>query len=444
MDPQNDNLNHCNQLFNQRLMEAYLEYNHVETPNNSSLQTDSNLPLLQNSDNEEPFSLENTSDLSQTNMTDLQNQWHEISMHMEQNQRLMEENHRQLMLMQKMNKEHDQYVAQDHFGLQRATPFRKADNTYGLPPSYPDSCGFSDFHNKNNSDLDQHQIFSTMEGINRSNNQSSLKHYFRTDDLCNSSFQHGETNSCFFPQGGSRDYGDHKLAAKQGEGLFTDTITNSDGLRSNFFDSTAHMTTDQHHNSLNPTTYFGQDAACLGIQAFTGCTQDSLSAFCPLFDTSLKQLAVNEKLFGLRSTGLIKKKRRKKPKDMPRRPLSAYNLFFKDERSKILEASAHLTTSLSNEPDDSGKGCGRTAPHHKISFELLAQTIGKRWKATTQKEQQIYKDQAKAEMERYRQEIKLYKEKMKDNVEVEASPDCATTNEDNSIHPPLMIDRNAP
>lgn len=80
----------------------------------------------------------------------------------------------------------------------------------------------------------------------------------------------------------------------------------------------------------------------------------------------------------------------RKPKDMPRRPLSAYNIFFKEERTKMIR--------------EASKGGAATT----VGFEALAKTIGQRWKILREREANRYKDLAKADMERYRQQMELY------------------------------------
>jgi hypothetical protein len=93
----------------------------------------------------------------------------------------------------------------------------------------------------------------------------------------------------------------------------------------------------------------------------------------------------------------IPAKRRKKPKDMPRRPLSGYNLFFKDERAIILA-----------EKDE----CARNGSDQKVGFERLAQLIGKRWKALSDKDKTPFKVRADQDTQRYRLEMIVYKEKL--------------------------------
>jgi hypothetical protein len=90
-------------------------------------------------------------------------------------------------------------------------------------------------------------------------------------------------------------------------------------------------------------------------------------------------------------------KRRKKPKDMPRRPLSGYNLFFKDERAIILA-----------EKDD----CARNGSDQKVGFERLAQLIGKRWKALSEDDKTPFQARADEDTQRYRREMIVYKEKL--------------------------------
>jgi hypothetical protein len=64
-----------------------------------------------------------------------------------------------------------------------------------------------------------------------------------------------------------------------------------------------------------------------------------------------------------------KKKPKEQPKDKPKRPLSAYNLFFKHERGEILRATP-----------DRVEGKPRRS-HGKIGFADLARNIAANWKS---------------------------------------------------------------
>jgi hypothetical protein len=85
------------------------------------------------------------------------------------------------------------------------------------------------------------------------------------------------------------------------------------------------------------------------------------------------------------------KKNRKKPKDRPKRPLSAYNIFFKEERARILE-----------EVVDS------PMPNGKIGFQNLAKMIGKRWHELDSNSMKCYKMKAETDMLRYKEEMLTY------------------------------------
>ena len=109
------------------------------------------------------------------------------------------------------------------------------------------------------------------------------------------------------------------------------------------------------------------------------------------------------------------KKRRKKPKDRPKRPLSAYNLFFKDERENILKEIPGERAAGENEKITwPGK---KRPPHGKISFESLAKTIGSRWKALDDEEMEHYKKKAEEDLERYASQMRAYEEKTKSLME---------------------------
>eukprot|EP01082_Thalassiosira_pseudonana_P004055 g3853.t1.1.5e174189 g3853 g3853.t1 contig13:301040-302381(-) len=134
--------------------------------------------------------------------------------------------------------------------------------------------------------------------------------------------------------------------------------------------------------------------------------------------------------------------RRKKAKNKPKRPLSGYNLFFRDERNRILKSlpsrggkseegddSANTkeeeskedtvkneaADSNSNENDDNtpkdydivGKN-GKKIPHGKIGFESLAKLIGRRWQELDPAEVERYKKLADVDMKRYKEEMEKF------------------------------------
>lgn len=79
---------------------------------------------------------------------------------------------------------------------------------------------------------------------------------------------------------------------------------------------------------------------------------------------------------------------------IPQRPLSAYNIFFKETREKILTSKA--------------------APEGNKSFDFqsMAKEIAARWKNLSPEERKRVEGLAKKDMERYREEVSAYEEKM--------------------------------
>lgn len=116
------------------------------------------------------------------------------------------------------------------------------------------------------------------------------------------------------------------------------------------------------------------------------------------------------------TTNNNKKKRKKRPRGHPSRPLSAYNLFFKDERQRILDSLPTNNPSNKKEgPEDvkdprdeitwPGK---RRRPHGKIGFENLAKEIGSRWKLIDEETKEYYKKLALEDLQRYSREMQEY------------------------------------
>lgn len=123
---------------------------------------------------------------------------------------------------------------------------------------------------------------------------------------------------------------------------------------------------------------------------------------------------------------------KKKPSDMPRRPLSAYNLFFSDERERILQEieakEKGEETPQTEEVEDKAVDYANKKPkallrpllpsekkrrphrktHGKISFRELAQMVGRRWKALPDEKRAHYQELAKEDMTRQKKAMEEY------------------------------------
>ena len=101
------------------------------------------------------------------------------------------------------------------------------------------------------------------------------------------------------------------------------------------------------------------------------------------------------------------RKKWKKPKDKPNRPLSAYNLFFQAERATMLGDDAKV------HDQDKGKKRVHRKTHGKIGFAEMARAIGQKWKDLPDDQKKQYLEQAATEKKRYAVELKAWKEEQK-------------------------------
>jgi len=94
-------------------------------------------------------------------------------------------------------------------------------------------------------------------------------------------------------------------------------------------------------------------------------------------------------------------RRKKKPRGMPKRPLSAYNLFFQRERIVILAEAAN---------NNNAAAAAGQPEQPSVSFEELGRSIGKRWKSLSLEERKEYDELSREDTVRYRNEMDAFNE----------------------------------
>jgi hypothetical protein len=133
-----------------------------------------------------------------------------------------------------------------------------------------------------------------------------------------------------------------------------------------------------------------------------------------LTESFTSDLVPSQKTMALKEQKCHKRRPWKKPKNKPKRPLSAYNLFFQHQRSVIL-ASIPGDYSLSNDAlSEEQRRKKHRKMHGKIGFAALAKVIAEKWKHCDNMTRRSFEIQAGWDKQRYRSEIEEWRNKIEE------------------------------
>mmetsp|Transcript_14498 Transcript_14498/g.20451 ORF Transcript_14498/g.20451 Transcript_14498/m.20451 type:complete len:355 (+) Transcript_14498:219-1283(+) len=101
------------------------------------------------------------------------------------------------------------------------------------------------------------------------------------------------------------------------------------------------------------------------------------------------------------------------PMKKPKKPLSAYNFFFSQERERMVSAEMAKNGASAEDIARTLKMAGRKKPHRKthgtIGFITLAREIANKWKRLSESEKEPFRAKAKVAKAAYLEEVRLWK-----------------------------------
>lgn len=125
-------------------------------------------------------------------------------------------------------------------------------------------------------------------------------------------------------------------------------------------------------------------------------------------------------------------RRKKKPKGFPKRPLSGYNIFFKQERVNVLQEHNNQNSMI-----PTLEGGGEASERSNVSFQDLGKIIGKRWKALTEDERKKYEYLAQQDSVRYRTDMEVFNENKRMRNEEKNKEAITGCTEEKKESPPI-------
>jgi hypothetical protein len=144
-------------------------------------------------------------------------------------------------------------------------------------------------------------------------------------------------------------------------------------------------------------------------------------------------IAAKDKVFKAKKKK--KKKAWKRPEDRPKRPLSAYNLFFQIARERIINGDDSWEFTAEDirmigigSPQGGSKTRRHRKTHGKIGFQDLAKMIASKWRALETENRVHFDCRAAVEKQRYTKEMEKWN-KEKKNIESERKKDFEQVSE---------------
>ena len=109
------------------------------------------------------------------------------------------------------------------------------------------------------------------------------------------------------------------------------------------------------------------------------------------------------------------KKSWKKPAGKPKRPLSAYNIFFKEERARLVaEINGAAAEEAERQQSEAARSHRKT---HGMGFAGLAQNIAGKWKTLDNASRRPYEQKAAVDKARYVREVAAWKNSLQESAE---------------------------